>query len=120
MQNGRISLAMRNPADKNPVSPEATILDQGRLAKLGLMMESSVPGEQLGPGMIDFTDINNLKAIIDANSVQPATPEDSEGYLGYSMPTIPRRRISPQWQVTVIKGKNIEEEVLEMSEGESE
>lgn len=123
MQSGTISLAMRNPLDKRPVDPDATILDQGRLAKLGSLMESSIMANQIDSGTLDITDINNLRAIIDSNG-PPEPTEDASGGFGElwrnTMSPYSLKKKSPQWQVTVIKGKDVEEEVLEVSGEESQ
>ena len=123
MQNGKISLAMRNPLDKEPVDPEATILNRGRLAKLGSLMESSVPTGQMNfDGTLEI-DINNLRAIVDANGSSYSTADASAGFgklWRNTMSSDSQKRTSSQWQVTVIKGKDIKEEVLKMPEEESQ
>jgi pilus assembly protein CpaB len=97
MDNGKISLAMRNPTDQRTIGSEGMVLNQGRLGKYG---------ELLGP------------------SVQAAPSADSNGDSSPSAETDNteqlRRllgggesggRASPQWQITVIRGKEVKEEV---------
>jgi Flp pilus assembly protein CpaB len=123
MQSGNISLAMRNPLDKRLVDPEATILDQGRLARLGSLMESSVMGGQMDSGTLDMIDVNELRAFIDPNGSSYSTADTSAGFgerWRNTMSSDSRKKRSPQWQVTVIIGKDVKEEVLKMPEEESQ
>lgn len=45
--NGTISLAMRNPLDDEPVDNDATVLNRGKLSKLGALLGSTV--DKQGP-----------------------------------------------------------------------
>jgi Flp pilus assembly protein CpaB len=42
MDNGTVSLAMRNPLDQQDVRSEATVLNRGQLSKLGSLLGTSV------------------------------------------------------------------------------
>ena len=42
MDNGKISLAMRNPLDQKTIDTEGMVLNQGRLGKFGELLGSSV------------------------------------------------------------------------------
>ena len=105
MENGRISLAMRNPLDKMPVDIDATVLSQGRLAKGASQLESSVPTTRQNWSPSDSNQ--------DANSLNAWNTErlskvfsDTEDWT----------RKAPQWPVTVIRGSEVKEEVLEIQE----
>ena len=99
MDNGKISLAMRNPLDQKTVDTEGMILNQGRLGKFG---------ELLGPSV-------DAAPAADSNGASlPSAETDNAEQL--------RRlfgsgefggRASPQWQITVIRGKEVKEEVVE-------
>ena len=105
MENGRISLAMRNPTDKMPVDIDATVLSQGRLARGASQLESSVPTTRQNWSPSDSNQ--------DANSLNAWNKErlskvfsDTEDWT----------RKAPQWPVTVIRGSEVKEEVLEVKE----
>jgi hypothetical protein len=107
MENGSISLAMRNPLDKRPVDMDATILSEGRLARLGSILPPSVVAARLQ----DDPNAQGLGEMLDMVGVTPG-----EGSEGAGLPSgflSDYRRRSPQWRVTVIRGREVEEEVLE-------
>jgi len=111
-ENGRITLAMRNPLDKRPVDIGATVLSQGRLAKWGSALAPSVFAAQItGVGI-------GRDGVADPNSAALA------GQLNHGLkPTFPSAfsiaeswaERSGQWEVTVIRGRKVTEEVLEIS-----
>jgi pilus assembly protein CpaB len=106
MENGRISLAMRNPTDKMPVEIDATVLSQGRLARGASQMESSVPTTQRNWSPSDGNqDANSLNAWNKERLSKVFSADTEEG-----------TRKAPQWPVTVIRGNEIKEEVLEIQE----
>jgi pilus assembly protein CpaB len=90
LENGSISLAMRNPLDKSPVSAEATVLSRGKLTRLGALLgatvSSSVPS---GNGADLAGDLPEAAAVTDA---EWQTNEPSH------------------WGVTVIRGNKVAEE----------
>ncbi len=105
MDNGKISLAMRNPLDKMPVDIDATVLSQGRLAKGASQLESSVPIAQQNWSPSDGNQ--------DSNSLNEWNKERlSRVFSGSDEWT----RKAPQWPVTVIRGHEVKEEVLEIQE----
>lgn len=118
MENGQVSLAMRNPLDKRPVNIDATVLSQGRLAKLGSLLTPSVAAQE---------DIDWLGASEGPNSV------GRDAFSGQSKSSTQLRKLfagalsveergtklSPQWEVTVIRGREVTEEVLDISRDDS-
>jgi len=76
MENGNISLAVRNPLDKRPVDTDVTVLNENNLASLGSIME---------PTVLRHED----------NSIDSA--KETDDLLGRS----------PQWNVTIIRGREI-------------
>lgn len=90
MDNGKISLAMRNPLDQKTTDTEGIVLSQGRLAKLGEFLSPSVLAASTDPNGGDIATQNSdqLKRIFGDDS--------SRG---------------PQWEVTVIRGREVKEEV---------
>jgi len=76
MENGSISLAVRNPLDKRPVDTDVTVLNENNLASLGSVM---------GPTVLCHGD----------NSIDSA--KETDDLFGRS----------PQWNVTVIRGREI-------------
>lgn len=96
MDNGKISLAMRNPLDKMPVDIDATVLSQGRLAKGASQLESSVPvaRQNWSPSDSNLDEWNKERL--------------REVFSGPDEWT----RKAPQWPVTVIRGHEVKEEMV--------
>jgi len=84
---GKISLAMRNPLDKSPVDTEATVLSQGRLAKLGSALN---PSDLAAQGEKDQLTEDPLET----NAALPAK--------------------KPSWSMTVIRGREVKEQDLDI------
>ena len=82
---GRISLAMRNPLDKSPIDSEATLLSQGRLAKLGSALNPT-----------------DLTAQGEKDQMMGEPPETKE--------VLPPEK--PSWSMTVIRGTDVKEQDL--------
>lgn len=119
MNNGKVTLAMRNPLDRQDVESDAMVLSQGRLAKLGQILGSSV--STTNGRMPEFNEEGEL-VLTDSNDPNQLQQRISTGVTAES------QRLerffggtgkSPQWQVTVIRGKDIKEEILEMAESDS-
>lgn len=85
VMNGQISLAMRNPNDAVPVDPDATILNRGRLGRLGRLVGTTV--EPKRPGEI----LEN-----------PDSEESRSSTVNYA----PIQDSSP-WEMTVIRGQEV-------------
>ncbi len=104
MDNGKISLAMRNPLDKMAIDSDATVLSQGRLAKLGDFMTPSVAAGSRGAGKdpnsmnLQSKNIENLKRVFSDTGDEGGT--------------------SPQWPVTVIRGNDVKDEVVDIQQSE--
>jgi len=107
---GQVSLAIRNPLDKSPVDIDATVLSQGRLARLG---------SELTPAVLAATETNHLlKQPFDANS--PA--EQTEGQDTEGPPKLTPTEVKsyealsaekPSWLVTVIRGSEVKQQEIE-------
>jgi Flp pilus assembly protein CpaB len=102
MDYGRITLAMRNPLDqKTTMDSDAMILSQGRLA---------MAGELLGPSVFrSGSDSNEISQ--DPNQ----SPDEAKNAAQLSRLFGEGSRGSPQWEVTVIRGKDAKEEVVNTS-----
>lgn len=88
--NGTISLAMRNPTDDQPVDFDATVLNSGKLSKLGALLGSTVNKQ-------------------DSSGSQTSTaPTDPLGGWGDAEPS--------NWDVTVIRGSKVTEEEVKNDE----
>jgi Flp pilus assembly protein CpaB len=120
---GAISLSLRNPLDKYPVDFDATVLSEGRLAKLGSLLSSTVVGsdsEELA------SRLESLIAMGDPNdpNYQAAQELYSQGQQQQSYSdffSTGSQSSSSPWLVTVIRGVEVkEEEVKEEQEGEEE
>jgi Flp pilus assembly protein CpaB len=110
MDNGKITLAMRNPLDGGPVDIEPTVLSDGRLAKYGDLLGTSafvsrVYADTEGAGLAGGP----------SRPVRAAQIEDIDQLgqlLGYESDSQSRL----QWEVTVIRGNQVSEEILEIDE----
>ena len=92
MDNGKISLAMRNPNDQKTIDTEGLVLSQGRLAKLGELLSPS----DLAPSVVDQN--GNSTGIRNADQLKRIFSDESAK--------------SQQWGVTVIRGREVKEEVV--------
>jgi len=99
IDNGKISLAMRNPLDQKTIDTEGMVLSQGRLAKLGELLAPSV----------------YAASAVDSNGASlPSAETDNTEQLRRLFGGESGGRASPQWQITVIRGKEVKEEVIEL------
>jgi hypothetical protein len=128
MENGNISLSLRNPLDRKMFELEGTVLSQGRLAHLGSMLTPTVlpvaPTEQDLSGMQQFDSDNQQEQKITSGNPQYAP--DKKDNLGTNMP-VPQLQLadkypipSSRWGVTVIRGRETKLEEFEASENEAE
>ena len=79
IENGSISLSLRNPLDRKLFELEGTVLSQGRLAHLGSMLTPTVPHEQGLSVVQPFSDDNPQEQTISSNNPQAPTTVDSSG-----------------------------------------
>jgi len=117
--SGSISLAIRNPLDRNMFDIEGTVLSQGRLAHLGSVLTSAVfsagQNEQKSLAeqilsVIDLPQQSQGEGIADPNLfTKPQPPKPNEEY---------QVRRSPRWGVTVIRGRESKIEELAIPENE--
>jgi pilus assembly protein CpaB len=118
MNNGTITLAMRNPLDQQDIESDAMVLSQGRLAKLGQLLGPYVG--TTGGNMPEFNE-NGEMVLAGPNDVnqpqQRISAADSQRLERFFSESFGR---SPQWEVTVIRGKEVKEEILEMPESDSD
>jgi len=103
--HGNISLAMRNPLDRARVAADVTVLSEGRLAKLGSMLEPTVPGGE------DERD-KPAAAGESAAGFAEAGEGSSSMYVWRSDETGDTSSRSPQWPIIIIRGPETREEVL--------
>lgn len=118
MENGHISLAMRNPLDKRLVDAHATVLSQGRLAKLGSLLTPSVAARE-NDGWLEASEGPNLVDQDVLSEQSESSAQLRELFAGDSSVEYRGTRRSPQWEVTVIRGREVTEEVLDISRGDS-
>lgn len=123
MDNGKITLAMRNPLDQRPVSLEATVLSQGRLAQLGDLLGTSVFAAEEESS---YPDVNDLNVIEMAGLTgDPNRPIKTAAVRQNESADRIRRlfetgssRSRPNWEITVIRGREVSEEVIELGESQ--
>ncbi|MFH1371887.1 MAG: Flp pilus assembly protein CpaB [Planctomycetota bacterium] len=117
MDNGKVTIAMRNPLDQKTVDSEAMVLSQGRLAKLGELMATSVyvasPAEQ------GYMDANGMDSIDPNRAIELSAETRSTEQLRRFFGDEFGGRTSPQWEITVIRGREVKEELVEISTAEA-
>jgi pilus assembly protein CpaB len=99
-EHGRISLAMRNPLDKSPVDINATVLSEGKLAKLGAV---------LAPAVLDG------KAKEDLSAHEQRDTGDSNKQTGAD-----KLAEKLSWSVEVIRGREVREQELDLRQAKVE
>ncbi len=98
MEHGQISFAMRNPTDNNKTDSEATLLNEGQLARLSAALAPT------------STSDNSLQELLDPKAAKPADKITEEPAPQppplpvVERPTPPR----PTWDVTIIRGADSE------------
>ena len=109
MDNGSIALSMRNPLDSTPVDLDATVLSRGRLSKLGSLMGTSVnnPRRAVEEGATYMPAI-----AADGTAILPEGQEAANPLDAFSM----WNGEPSSWDVTVIRGKEVKEEEVKVSE----
>ena len=115
--NGTVSLAIRNPLDKRPVDMEATILSQGRLASLGSVLTPAV-FSYLQKEHLSLTE----QPLINGDT-RIQTQEDSNtdmDIMGQPFISDEKDKIRqyPRWGITVIRGREITVEELDIHQDE--
>lgn len=93
MDNGSVSLALRNPLDQQQTPAEATVLNRGQLSKLGSLLGTTV--EQARPAVY-VADSPDAGIMIENTAAKEAVTADPA----------PQRR-SSSWGVTVIRGTEV-------------
>jgi pilus assembly protein CpaB len=109
---GIISLAMRNPLDKYAVDTDATVLSEGRLARLGSVLSPTVVAAKrrlLGQIMPEDPNDPNFTAMAEAERAFQEMFGVEEGIV---------ERSPSHWGVTVIRGADVKEQELDISKSE--
>jgi len=120
VENGSISLSLRNPLDRRVFELEGTILSQGRLAHLGSMLTPTVPHEQGISEDESLSDDNPQEQTISSNN--PQAPVTADSIFSENVPVQQPQtedkykiRRSPRWGVTVIRGQQTKIEEVGIS-----
>jgi Flp pilus assembly protein CpaB len=98
LDNGTVSVAMRNPLDQQQIRSEATVLNRGQLSKLGSLLGSSVEAK---PAVM-------VSGSEDGLVIQGAEKAETVSYMGETTAQ------PANWGVTVIRGSEIKEEEFKM------
>ena len=123
-ENGSISLAMRNPLDRLPVDIDATVLSQGRLARLGSTLTPSVLAAQT---KTTVSAEQSTGSYVSLSPGQRANPRPMPRRVSTERRKFYERRItnsedsiesSGYWEVTVIRGREVTLEQLAVEEDE--
>ena len=101
---GKISVAMRNPLDRNLVDSDTTVLSEGQLAKYGSMMTPAVLTSQQKSDHLEKigSSTRNVEKIVRNTKISSKAKEQ------------PKER-SPRWGVTVIRGRDVQVQELDIS-----
>jgi len=101
-EHGKVSLAIRNPLDKSRIDTDATVLSQGKLAKLGELLDPTVFASGNGDRLRNQND----------------NPGDSseDSLFGQDSPFVSGGSASQKmsWLVSVIRGKETKEESFDV------
>jgi pilus assembly protein CpaB len=124
-ENGSISLAMRNPLDRSRVPVDATVLSQGRLARLGSMLTPAVFAAQTGGAFpeeqsaVSYSLTDKSKGEKIKIPGRENTTEKREFLESMFMGEEEyAEKLSPNWGVTVIRGREVEQEEFDIPEEE--
>jgi pilus assembly protein CpaB len=102
---GSVSVVMRNPLDNYPVDSDSTVLDEGKLAKFGSLLTPTV--------LTPERKISLLKEISKSTETSGIGSYDpSAGFGDQSEQPL------DQWNVTVIRGKDVQIQKLDNPETE--
>lgn len=113
VENGNISLSLRNPLDRKLFELEGTVLSQGRLAHLGSMLTPTVPHTQEYSETESISGGNPQEQTITSNN--PQAPAAADSIFSENVPVQKPLRRSPRWGVTVIRGQKTKIEELDVS-----
>ncbi|MCE5185276.1 MAG: Flp pilus assembly protein CpaB [Planctomycetaceae bacterium] len=102
LDNGSVSLAMRNPLDQQNLRSEATVLNRGQLSKLGSLLGTTVRSAQ--PMTVSGSPEDGLV-------IENGQPTEPAPYLGDDEAAEPS-----SWGVTIIRGSEVKEEELKLAE----
>ena len=102
---GSVSVAMRNPLDKRPVNNNATVLSEGQLAKSGSLMTPAVLSSEERLALLKGVSKSTKNSTLENYDPLADLDEQSESS-------------SNGWNVTVIRGNDVQVQVLGNSETE--
>lgn len=103
MDNGSVSLAMRNPLDQQEIRSEATVLNRGQLSKLGALLGSTVRTAK--PAVL----LGEDGAVVNGEAVAETVAYTAEAGQWQSG--------EPEsWGVTIIRGSEIKEEEFKLDD----
>ncbi len=118
---GKISLAMRNPLDKRLVDVDATVLSQGKMAKLGSMLTPVVLSNKQKIALLNESKAAKNKDTESPESAKQVTVKSQIDTLFASEFEVDKNfqtRSSLRWGVTVIRGREVENQELDISRDE--
>ncbi len=122
LRHGSVSLALRNPLDRYPVDLDATILSEGRLAKLGTTLTPAVlaAAYDRDRGLLDANDLARLIAA-DANDPNhpfalPSPAYSADSQMRMLDAVFQGSQSPPGWLVTVIRGSKVEEAEVDVTQ----
>ena len=110
---GKISLAMRNPLDRDPIDDDTTVLSEGQLAKYGTMMTPAILTAQQRSDFLEKTGspTRNFEKI-SRNTNKNTKISSKTSSMAKAQP---REQGAPRWGVTVIRGQDIQMQELDIS-----
>ncbi len=108
MNQGKITLAMRNPLDQKSVESEPMVLSEGKMARLGQLLAPSV--------FAATPDSNNM--LQDPNRAYDPSRITEEQNAEQLRRLFSEGGKSGQWEVTVIRGRDVKDEAVAITEEE--
>lgn len=118
---GKLSLAMRNPLDKQLVDVDATVLSQGKMAQLGSLLTPVVLSNKQKIALLNASRAAKDDAAKGAESAEKARVESQIEALfkvGYEAEEEVQHVSPSRWSVTVIRGREVKNEELDISRDE--
>ncbi|MHC4791598.1 MAG: Flp pilus assembly protein CpaB [Planctomycetota bacterium] len=118
MEYGRISLSLRNPLDEYPTDLDSTVLSEGRMAKSGIAMETTVLPSQLKK-IFKGSERDNMRISTAGGANVDSPMETTSDQRWFDDVTGESQTYqSPRWIVTVIRAREVRDEELDIPESE--